>query len=163
MTSRLVVFYGLPGAGKSTLAEALEPYGYFYSNLAKHPDFGSRSLADIAASEFFDSGSLDGLVVEAVLKGRGSRRRFIEDLQARCFDLSGREFESVAVFYVKEQLEVLATRRRRTVEEYRELENNMQVDNPPYAHYVLDPVADPELRQLSARVRFVLDRVSTVL
>ena len=130
--------YGPPGCGKTTLAMELAKHGFGYVNLGREPDFRTVPMPDLAARCFHRSPSPRGLVVEGVLARREGRVKFIERLLALLREGDDTRFRRVCVFGLLEDAETLATRRRRSVEDYRELLETIQPDNPPYPHVVLD-------------------------
>lgn len=133
-----VLIYGLPGSGKTSLANELAKTDFFYHNLAKHPEFRKRSMADLAAEGFLSNPSNVGLVVEGVLGRRRARINLIRHVLEICNKTEATTLSRVATFYLAVPAEALSSRRNRTVAEYEALEKDIEPGNPPYSHFVLN-------------------------
>lgn len=150
----LILIYGLPGAGKTSLAAELSRSGWSFANLARHPEFRRRPMAELAAELFSQQPSPKGLVVEAVLASRASRIQFLDRIQQLRAGAEGGAFDRVVTFFLSESPAVLSRRRNRTAAQYEELLRTIEIGNPPYEHHLIDG-ADAALRDVGARAEHV--------
>lgn len=157
------MLYGLPGAGKTSLCNAVaEKHGYFYADIGTDPQFGQGTpMWQIAFDQYKRCRPNINLITEGVLSTRDRRARLASKIWKKSRELGkGYRLYEPVLFWVKEPLEVLNSRRpSRSVEAYRELEENFEIGSDLFQHFIIDSVKEPALRDLDARVTFIMDKV----
>ncbi len=142
------------------MAAELKSHGFAYTNLGRHPDFATVAMPELAARCFLEEPSARGAVVEGVFGRRSVRVRFIRRLQELLSQGDAIRFDRIAVFGLVENAETLSQRRRRSVDQYRELLAAMEAGNPPYPHFVLDGQKLPSVSDRVQEVLRVLESLS---
>jgi GTPase SAR1 family protein len=155
---RFIIFHGLPGSGKTTLCKRMIqdfPERYYYVNIGGHPDFRKRPMTEICASDYVLNGAGRDLITEAVLEK--SAAKFASAVSSNVRKESGIEFEKVDIFLLDCDVNVLATRRSRTADEYRALRERMTVQSGggKFNYHTLGVGADP-VEKIVDRVRLLL-------
>lgn len=134
---QLILIYGVPGAGKTTIAKKLAQMGgYTFVDLALQPGFRVRPMGSIAAEGYLNNPSCVGLVVEGVLSRRQSRILFIRQICDICQKYSF-FFTHILTFYLSVPSSVLTTRRNRTEQEYASMIELFEKGNQPFDNYDL--------------------------
>jgi adenylate kinase family enzyme len=123
---KFIVLYGLPGAGKTTLASALSSDTVHYIQLDAHPQFGKKSIIDIIETQFVSD-------KHVITEGCFPSSRY----RAALSDIIPNTHVPMYI-YVQEDISELCSRRKgRSAEEYRDLLDDMQIiDDPPH-HMIL--------------------------
>jgi GTPase SAR1 family protein len=131
---RLVVIYGLPGSGKSALANELakKHQEIDYLDLAAHQRFREWSMIATFGDLVKSANPTFGVVTEGAMPNLRPRERFISAAR----ETLGIEPSEVLVVQLDESVEVLSTRRNRTTEEYQLLREAQQVGSKRYMHLV---------------------------
>jgi GTPase SAR1 family protein len=122
MTYKFILLYGLPGAGKTTLCDAISEQrkDVMYANLAAHPKFNQLPLELVLAAQIraFDAKPVH-ILVEGCFPKIKLRERLIRDY-SKC--------RIGSCVFLDETCETLSTRRNRTKAAYSYLKTNTQVD-----------------------------------
>lgn len=156
---QLVVLYGLPGCGKSSLARALENSGYCWPNTVKHAEYGNWPMAKIVSAVLDENPQATRLVVEGVMPNRAWRVSFVRAILKHAAR-AGRPFKKVVVFHMEETLQVLSSRRNRGIEAYEQLRDQLEVGSSPFPHCLIDGATLPSIAMRLAFVGHCLTHVA---
>ncbi|HEX7034355.1 MAG TPA: hypothetical protein VF210_01195 [Pseudomonadales bacterium] len=130
----LVLLHGSPGAGKSTLARGVAEMlpDLYYADMGRHPEFGRRPMFALCAELYEQQGNGGSLITEGVLPNASSRDRLVSRLISRFRDST--PFDSAVILHVVVPPEVLATRRRRSVEDYERMARAVQAGSSRFEY-----------------------------
>lgn len=138
ISNTLIVLYGLPGTGKSSIAEELRNDGFCYTNLAIHPDFKKLKMPEIVFNYYKKNLTHRGIVFEGVLGNRNTRVNYINFILEESKKLEN-DFiiKNVYVFYLDIPLQILQYRRQRSIEEYQILLKKIQIGDNYFNNFIL--------------------------
>lgn len=146
---RLVLIYGLPGAGKSTTASILrDDFGYFWPDISKHPGFRRIPMYRLFTEGIEESANertINKVVIEGVLAKRRSRDSLLRAVVKKLGSPGARGM----VCGLREQPSDLAVRRNRSTKDYLKLESKIEDGSDAFPHFVLGPnlaVGQPAIR-----------------
>jgi hypothetical protein len=129
---RIYVLCGVPGAGKSTIANRLAlsyPALFYYANIASSPDFRKKPMAQIVFELYEGYGGGKNLITEAVLSTRLSRDNFCTGLINKFGLISA----NLNIIHLKITApETLSLRRKRSIDDYRLLIANYELGSDLY-------------------------------
>jgi len=114
---KLLIIYGLPGAGKTSLCRGVVDKNskIKYINIGEHADFRKEKTIDIIKKEF-DVNS--DIIIEGCFDSYGFRKSICEQFK---------KTHSATVIFLHEDLGVLASRRNRSIADYKKLLLNIQI------------------------------------
>jgi GTPase SAR1 family protein len=166
---RMLVLYGLPGAGKTTLCRALADHGFCYADITQHPLWDEKTVPywRMAFEMYQQNGNGNGFLTEGVLGDRARRDHFVD----RIWKKLGAEnrFEKPLIIHVKECISILDSRRpgrnRRSLKNggqtasYSELEAAEQIGSDIFHH---QEMIGSDFPTVDDRVRWVLDTLQMI-
>lgn len=155
----IIVLYGLPGAGKSSLARHIGEHcpGYFFADVASHPLFGEQPMHLCATDLYRAGGRGRHLVTEGVLRTPEVRNRFARNVHKTLSTDKRYIFRVPRLVLVNERPETLSSRRpARGLAGYEAMMSDFLVGSGQYPHAVLD---GERFDSLEARAAWLLDQL----
>jgi predicted ATPase len=107
----MLVLYGLPGAGKTTLCRALGEHGFFYADMTQHPLWAEKTVPywRMALEQYLQHGQNQPFLTEGVLAHRYRRDYFADRIWRK---LGGEaRFLSPIIVHLAESITTLDDRR----------------------------------------------------
>ena len=136
----IIILYGLPGAGKSSLAQYIGENcpGYYFADVASHPRFGHELMYQCVIDLYNDHGRGRHLVTEGVLRTPEIRNRFAHRIYKALSPTRPMTFRMPRLVFVDERSATLSSRRpSRKVAAYEEMMTDFVVGSGKYPHGVL--------------------------